>query len=756
LGADAADFNNDLKPDILVAEMLPKSLARKKTKAVYDSWDKYTSSAKQGYYHQFPRNMLFENQLSHFVDLARMNDCEATDWSWAPLFVDLDQDGYKDLFISNGIGKDLLDRDYLNEMSDQGKLQNIIKNKNSALSDLIDLMPSARVRDLDNDGDLDMIISNVDDQVFILENTSQDDKNNWIGVLLQSDDQNTSAIGAQMIAYHDETSIMIEQLPYKGFQSSMSHKLNIGLGDITKLDSLVIKWPDGSVQYIDNPMINEYQTIEKKSLGTSQVTERTDDKRLIEVLKMDSIEYQATLNHPNDFNRDPLIPYMTPLSEPIFEFLKTDNIGSPSLLIGGIKGGQSIVYHTASGNAVSISNEKKLSYSYVSDFELLDVENDGDIDIYLAHGSRMFTPYSTELHDKILLNDGNDRYTIANQAINFKKPVMSSSVSSGDVNGDGYIDLVVTELMAQNTYGIPGSIYVFLNNQQGGFIQHEQEDLQDIGMLSSSVMMDVNGSGHSDIIVAGEWMSIRIWTFIDNKFKEITEDFQLNETRGLWQKLFLSDIDLDGDKDIIAANMGVNSYFETNHALLVKDIDGNGKVEQVLLEDIDGSFYPVQDFEELFMRVPMIKKKFDKYKDYAAAEMNDIIRVDNNDIRSLDIMHSSIFFNEKDHFRQKVLPRQAQYSSIHAFAVTDVNHDGVNDLLLGGNHYKFKAQYGRQDASRGLLILGEKMEDGYKFGDIYNLNISGEINSILPINQNEYYIGIRNKKIFKYKINLEE
>ena len=791
MGADAADFNNDLRPDIFVAEMLPQSIERKKTKAVYDSWEKYLNSTKQGYYHQFSRNMLFSNQGNRFTDLSRMNHMDATDWSWAPLFIDIDQDGHKDLFISNGIGKDLLDRDYLNYMSDEGKLQQLIKNKNDALADLIDLMPSERIQnaifhndghgaftdqstqwsdmpvsfsnasaygDLDNDGDLDMVISNVDDPAFILENTSNGQKHGWIGFTLKSNDQNTSAIGAQIIAYEGERTMMIEQIPYKGFQSSVSHKLSMGIGPIVgeHLDSLIIRWPDGTMQRMTEVNTNKYITIEKAASDKVYVLKQSNDTSLIQVERMESIAYQSTVNHPSDFNRDPLIPYMATLPEPVMVLNKSNTKAINSLLIGGTKGNQTISLDLSNHKSKSVSSEKKLSYSYVSDIELLDVENDGDMDIYLAHGTRMFTPYSTELHDKILLNDGQDNYTIAEEAITFQKPIISSSVSSGDINGDGYTDVVITEPMTHNTYGLPGSLYVYLNDQQGGFSQIEKEELKDIGTLTSSAIADINGDGRADIIIAGEWMGIKIMTYQDKRLRDITEDYQLAHTRGLWQALYIADVDSDGDQDIIAANMGTNGYFDEHHALLVKDIDGNGKVDQLLLKKRDGDYYPIQDFEELFMRVPIIKKTFDQYKDYAAAALHDMIEVDTAEIQTLDLLESCIFFNEKDHFRREPLPTEAQYSSVHAIAVHDANGDGVNDILIGGNHYKFKPQYGRQDASTGLLIQGIKTDDGYQYGKTHHLNIEGEINSILPIDQNEYYIGIRNKNIYKYQINIEQ
>jgi len=785
MGVDAADYNNDLTPDIFVAEMLPKKAARKKTKAVYDSWEKYSSAQKSGYYHQFPRNMLFQNNQDYgFTELARMNDMEATDWSWAPLFIDINMDGHKDLFVSNGIGKDLLDRDYLNYMSDQGKLAEILRDKRNALSQLIDLMPSQRVQnalfrnngngsfsdqsdtwtnmpvsfsnasaygDLDNDGDLDLVVSNVDDPAFILENTAIDQ--NWIGFNLRSSDQNVYAVGAKIIAYHSDGAMMVEQMPYRGFQSSVSPQLSLALGDVSVLDSVLIRWPNGEQELFTDLLLNEYHTIQQ---GIDiplyePPTLRDSDMRVI--LK-DSFDFDRSRALSSDFNRDPLIPYMYALPEPVTAVMQ-DPAGIRSIVIGGTKGSQSSISTFSQKQSRHLVDEKKLSYAYVSDIELLDIDNDGDLDIYLAHGSRMFTPYSTELHDQLLLNDGHNQFTLQQQAIQFEKPVITSSVSSGDIDGDGYTDLVATELMADNIYGMPGSLHIFLNNQQGAYTALKHDALLDLGTLTCSAMADLDGDGRSEIIVAGEWMGIKVFSYDQSGIVDVTQEYNLDHTRGLWQTIHMVDIDQDGDQDMIAGNLGRNSYFKLDHALLVKDIDGNGKVEQILLQYLDGEYYPVQDFEELFMRVPIIKKKFDQYSDYAAASLADLVDLPADHIQSLELLESCLFINDQGRFIKKELPESAQHSSMHAIAVQDVNADGINDILLGGNHYNFKPQYGRNDASSGLLILGSESSEGYSCGAVHQLGIKGEINSILPISADEYLVGLRNQKLYQYHIKLE-
>ncbi len=784
MGVDAADYDNDQQPDIFVAEMLPKTLARKKTKAVYDSWEKYSSAAKNGYYHQYPRNMLFQNQQEHgFTELARMNDMAATDWSWAPLFMDIDMDGYKDLFVSNGIGRDLLDRDYLNYMSDQGKLQELLSDKDKALAGLIDLMPAERVQnaifknqgdgsfadesitwtdmpasfsnasaygDLDNDGDLDLVISNVDDPAFILENTTTD--RSWIGFRLSSAGENDYAIGAQITAYHSDGAVMQEQMPYRGFQSSVSPQLSLALGDVSALDSVLIRWPNGEQERLENLALNEYHSIQQ-GVGLAQYQPQMSHHHHLKVALIDSLDFDRSRTLPSDFNRDPLIPYMYALPEPVVATVQ-DKAAVTSMVIGGTKGIQSTITEIGKRNSRMLIDDKKMAYAYVSDIEVVDVDLDGDQDIYLAHGSRMFTPYSSELHDQLLLNDGAGSFTLQENALPFSKPVITSSVSSGDMDGDGYPDLAVTELMADNTYGRPGSLYLFLNDRQGGYTAVAQEELQDLGMITCSAMADLDGDGRSEIMVAGEWMGIRAFSLAPSGIIDVTQKYHLGETRGLWQTMFMTDIDQDGDLDMIAGNMGQNSYFTTDHALLVQDLDANGKVEQLLLQRIDGEYYPVQDFEELFMRVPIIKKKFDRYSDYAAASLADLVKIDTADIQSLDLLQSTLFLNDQGRFVRKTLPREAQHSSVHAIAVHDVDADGVSDILLGGNHYRFKPQYARSDASTGLLILGSAAAPDYGYGPVHQLGITGEINSITPIADDEYVIGLRNQKLHQYQIKL--
>lgn len=786
MGVDAADLNNDLRPDIFVAEMLPATLERRKTKAIFDTWEKYQNTTKQGYYYQMPRNMLYLNQYPNdFVEIGRMYGCNATEWSWAPLIFDIDNDGYKDLFISNGIGRDLLDRDYLAYMADNKKVAKLIREDKKSLSKLIDLMPESKVQnaifrnnemqkfedvsqewsdmpvsvsnasaysDLDNDGDLDLVVTNVNDKAFVLENTSSN--NNWVGFIMEGKGPNTKAIGAEVIVCADDHRFMVQNNPQRGFQSSVSTSLNLGLGEVTTIDSVLIKWPTGATSSIRDLKINQYHIIDEANVGQQMTTLNpfsNNEKLVVEVVNSTEVDKRITIS--NDFNKDPLTMHMMPQFGPSFAVAQLDSDDELEIVLGGAKDVVSRIKGMQISNQSMALLEKK-KYGSVEGTYVFDSDNDGDMDIYLAQGSRSFSQYSSELDDIVLINMGEGNFVEGGTGLDFPKPTITSSVSFGDIDKNGFVDIFVTESLANNIYGLPGSGYLFLNQGENRYELLDSEILKNIGMMRTSAIVDLDGGGNLEIITAGEWMGIEVFKYAEDKLVNATDEFNLGTSNGIWNVIKLVDVDSDGDLDILAGNAGANGAYKENMTLAVSDFDGNGKPEQIVSQDVEGVDYPILDLDELTKQFPAARKKYSDYKSYAGSSMAQVFGDKISKSAGLDILETSVFINQNGVFEYMQLPSEVQYSSVHAIATMDVNTDGILDIIIGGNHYKYKPQVGRDDASSGWVILGQLHDGHYGYSEVINLGIKGEIRTIQPLSDTTAMIGRVGEDIYTYKIKM--
>ena len=788
MGLDAADINNDLRPDIFVAEMLPATLERRKTKAIFDTWEKYENSYKKGYYHQFPRNMFYLNQYPNTnVELGRMHNFTGTEWSWSPLIFDIDNDGNRDLFISNGIGRDLLDRDYLNYMADDQKIARLIREDENALSELIDLMPESKVQnaifsnlgqegfqdvsknwtdmptsisnasaysDLDKDGDLDLVIANVNETSFVLENKTKNE-HNWIGFDIKGSGDNTKAVGASIYVFTPSKNFVVEQIPSRGFQSNVSYSLHVGLGQATAVDSVIVSWPNGQRSQYSSLELNKYHIISQSSATDAVVNHELYRTTKLLVRCVDTIKVEHTKTISNDFNKDPLSISMTPKVGPAFCQVDLDSDGSLEVIVGGAKDiATKIVSSEKGGEQKSILPKQK--YSAVIGTYLRDLDNDGDDDVYVAHGTRMFTQYSTELNDILLINNGSGNFEEDVEALKFPYPVITSSVAFGDLDGNGFDDIFVTERMAKNIYGMPGSGFVFLNQGEFNFDLIASEELEEIGMITDSAIADIENDGSLEIIICGEWMGIKIFRYNDKKLVDVSDEYGLKNTTGLWNTLEVVDLDGDSNLDLVVGNIGENSVMKKGMQLTVQDFDKNGKPEQIISQEIDGIAYPIHDFDDLAKQLSAIKKKYDSYKAYSKASMKEIFGEKQDPMATLERVKTTAYVFSNGAFDVTPLPIEAQYSSVHAIATTDVNDDGIRDIVLGGNHYNYKPQFGRDDASQGHVILGELVDDAYGFGEVFSLGIEGEIRSLVPKSDDSISIGLVGQDIFTYEIKVTD
>lgn len=781
MGADVADLDNDLLPDLMITEMLPHSINRKKTKAIYETWNKYSVAQANGYSHQFPRNMLQRNMgAAGFLEIGRKAGVAATDWSWSSLMQDFDNDGLKDIIVANGIYKDLLDRDYLAFNANESAIRDKLKKK-EAITSLIDAMPSQALPnfafkntgnfnfenstaawgldlesfsngcaygDLDNDGDLDLVFNNVNMPSFVFENTTNTLGHHFIKIILEGEELNSKAIGTKVIVHACQQTFMTEQFPSRGFQSSVSNHLLLGLGACQTIDSIQILWPNGYVSLHTEIAINTTLKIKQPIQKEKQVSPYfTANQPSI-------TKEQLTIKHQqpkfNQFNRERLLMKMNATEGPVLAVADVNKDRLLDVFVGGGKGQAStILVATAAGDQVATVLEGNLR-SEVTEAIFFDCDQDGDEDLYVAHGGTAFSPVANELHDELYINDGEGNYFKKENAFTFPKPVATGAVAIADYNQDGLLDVFVGERNSNNTYGLPGNGYLFQNKGQQNFELLNISEFEDLGIITDAKWLSVNEDDLPDLVVIGEWMPITVFVNTGSGFEKQNVGFE--KSRGLWNTLIVHDFNKDGTEDIFVGNMGSNNLLNTNHQLYINDFDGNGSLEQIMCEQVDGKKYLTHDMDELMSQLPTLKRKYIYYKDYSIATIEQLFEsntLSKAKILELDILESQLFFQANGRFEAQPLPEELQFSCIHSAIAHDVNQDGVDDLIVGGNHYLTKPQYGRDDASKGWWVAGKQVNNTVKFDHATPLNIKGEIRDFEGLDENSLFIGIINQPIKK-------
>ncbi len=797
MGVDVADINNDGYPEIISMDMLPSDPYILKRSLGEDEYDLFQYKIGAGYNYQYTRNNLQLNRRNGmFSEVGLYSGIYATDWSWAPLWMDFDNDGLKDLFISNGIPKRMNEMDYVNFISDreiQSKIASnsmgekdmalvnkfpeikipnkLFKNNgNLTFSDMDGLIDNnkptysngAVYADFDNDGDLDILVNNINEAVTLYKNKSNDKKDKaFVEIKLKGPAKNINAIGAKVVIYANGGIRTYEKNPVRGFQSSMEGPIHIGL-DKAKVDSAFLIWPDNTCQTIQ--LTGEKANlgyIYAKGLPVFDYTKITKywpqlTKPMTDITAQVSLIYKHQENAFPEFDREPLMPHMVSTEGPALAVADINHDGLEDVFIGASRDKKSVVFlQQATGKFIKSLQPAIEADSSFEDIDAtwVDVNNDGNIDLLVASGGNEFFGPDPHLQPRAYLNNGKGKFTKSDHAFD-NVYLNASCIVPYDFNGDGAVDLFIGGRTVPSEYGKSPRSYLLQNDGKGHFtditITHAK-DLLDVGMVTQAIWFDIDKDGDKDLIICTEWNGIYAYINDHGNFTRKT----LTDKKGWWNFVLPVDIDNDGDIDLIAGNLGLNSRLKASDKEPVKlyynDFDDNGRKEQVLTYFLQGREIPFANKDELQRQLPTLKKKFLYAEDFAKADLAKIFtseKLDKAELLTANYFSNAILINQGNlNFTVQALPWQAQLSSYRDAVVIDANHDNLPDILLVGNYYNNNIQMGRYDADFGTILLN-KGNGNFSVESINGLQIKGEVRHIrkIMINKREAYILARNNE----------
>jgi enediyne biosynthesis protein E4 len=768
MGADAADINNDALPDIVTLDMLPEFNERKKTSFSFMNHDRYEHERAMGYEPEFMRNMLQLNNgnLKHgdttvpfFSEIGQLAGIQATDWSWSVLLADFNNDGWKDMHITNGIGRDFINADFLEFSSNilnssltrkeqedaiRKKLADLkhinlsnylfMNNQDLTFTDLSEqggisepsMSNGAAYADLDNDGDLDLVVNNINKEAFVfINNTVQKGRpsaTHYLSLSLEGDSLNRAGLGAKVFVYDHAGVQMQEENPVRGYFSSVDRQLIFGLGANKQVDSLVVIWPDEKRQLIKDFQADTTMVLSCRNATRESPAPAISPKPVFtDISSSMGLTYKHRENVFDDYTIQRLLPQRYSQLGPFLATGDVDHNGLTDFFIGGGINFSGKVFLQQAGSAFTSKNLTD-SIKYFEDMAciLFDADQDGDLDLLVTSGDIQYEENSVYYKPRLYINDGKGNFSLQPNAIPDGVRTIAGCVSAGDLDGDGDLDLFIGGRVSRKYPSSPRSFV--LRNDKGIFTDVTAAvcpALEHPGMVTSAVWTDYDNDKQTDLVIAGEWMPLRFFKNNHGRLVEASASTGLTQTNGMWRSLIATDIDNDGDIDLVAGNLGLNCEYkaspETPMHLYATDLDGNGSPDPVFfyyIKGMDGkrNSHPGISRSQFAEQAPFIKKRFLRYKDYAQAGYEDIFKgKDKKDILELfcEETRSCYFENTGNgHFIKHPLPVQAQFSPVNAIICDDLDHDGYKDLLLAGNEYQTDVMTGRYDASYGCFLRG--------------------------------------------------
>ncbi|MEC7265038.1 MAG: VCBS repeat-containing protein [Bacteroidota bacterium] len=812
MGVDLADMNHDGYPEIFVTEMLPEDEDRLKTKTAFENWDKYALKVRNGYHRQFPRNVFQLNKgrvgqgnKITFGEISRYSGVSSTDWSWGVQMADFDLDGNNEIFVTNGIPKDLLDQDYIDYYFDPVKIKKTLREKGSVIKELIDNIPSNPIPnylfkdqgdlrfqnysnkwgldqpsfssgsaygDIDNDGDLDLVVSNIDAPPFIYRNNIDKAKNGYICLDLKNNDS-TTAIGTQVTLKIGGTTHFKELYPIRGSMSTVDDRLYFGTGTSGVVDTLLINWPDGSKQVFTDVKGNQFLTYVKPSTIPLDRGEPKENNGWVALLNEVTNDMGANFQHIEsnyvDFDKEKLLYHMISNEGPKIAVADINADGKEDFYIGGAINSAGSLFIQKGGGFVT-TNDNVFGQDAISeDTNALFFDANGDEvpDLLVCSGSNEFPQGAYALLDRLYLNDGMGNFEKLPNALPLDLAMSTSVAVHFDYDGDGDQDLFLGGRSIPYNYGVPATSYLLENDGHGKFsnvTSDKAPDFINMGMVTDALKMDFDRDGDEDLIVVGEWMPIKIFSNTDGIFKDVTEKTGLSKTNGFWNVIEKADLDNDGLMDLVVGNLGSNSFFKASMEgpikMYVNDFDKNTSVEQIITVNNGKGSYPIAQRKEITSQLPHLLKKYLKSSDYKHQQIEDIFT--NEELKTALIhdvfqINSVILWNNGGKFQMQELPLEVQLAPVFAIQIHDLDNDGNQDIVFGGNQFRAKPQVGIYGASTGSVLrnLGKrkfKTELTNKSG----FYVQGEIRDFkaILISNKEYLLVARNNDTLKiFEIN---
>lgn len=791
MGNDLADINNDGLMDIVSLDMLPESLETYKTSGLEYPYPIYQNYLRNGYSPQYMQNNLHLNLGNgNFAEIANLSGIAATEWSWGALFADYDNDGFKDLFISNGIKGATNDMDFINFIANENIQRRIEKGMTTEEMAFISEIPQKKIpnyffrnrgdltfenvtekwsdkkasysngsvyADLDNDGDLDIVVNNVNEEAYVLKNTSEKKKTgNFLTFRFTGETKNPSGIGAKVMLYAGEQIIAQENFMSRGYLSSVPPNLHFGIGKVSVVDSVTVVWPGGKYQTLKSVTANQDITLNFKEASGNFYDQPSKINPSYLKNGKDFLGFRHIDARTLEFDRNPLIPFANTNQGPQVSMVDSNNDGLQDVFISGAKGQASQLFlQDAHQNfhpqQQALFENDALSEDVTQVF--FDADGDGDQDLLVASGGNEFKNGKT-LCPRFYRNRNGTYEKDEKQFVNLS--INASKVDAVDFDSDGDRDITIASDQVPHQFGATPKQYLFENDGYGSFMDvtnNKSPDFQNIGNVKDFAWVDMDGNGYKDLIVVGHWMPISIF-MNDGKSISLVGNSSLSKTEGWWNAVFAGDFDKDGDIDIVAGNWGLNSKFKPSEekpiTLYRNDFDNNGSVETIVSYFHHEKETPFASKDELVKQLPYLNKQFLSYADFAKAPIKNLFskeKLEASDKKKAYELNSMYFENLGDgRFTKKALPNIAQASTIHDITVDDFNADGFMDLLLVGNTNEISTHLGRMDASHGLIFLNDK-KGGFVWAAFQDFDIPGAARSVtkIKIGETEHYIvGMNN------------
>ncbi len=756
MGNDVADFNNDGLADIMVLDMLPDDQQILKQSGTEDELELFRMKLQYGYAPQYVHNTLQLNLGDgKFSEIARLAGVHSTDWSWSALFCDLDNDGWKDLFVTSGIYRRPNDLDYVNYLTGGNRYASTVNNDSLSDRALYERMPlqpdinhlfrnngdlsftsmeeawgidtpdysnGSTYADLDNDGDLELVINNINGPASIYRNNAERmPDRHFLKLELSGSVLNQAGIGARVIIFAGGQQQMAQLYATRGFMSSTSDHLHFGLGSDTLVDSLTVCWPGLLEQKLFN--VKADQTIQLDISNARAAVPNTEPgapETIFSSVSIPGLDYRHRENDWEDLDREALIPANLSAEGPALAVGDVDGDGLEDIFVGSATDQVSQLFIQLPGGSFSaLAQPALLSDRYTEDVDaaFFDAEGDGDLDLYLVRGGSEEFTGSPILADRLLLNDGQGHFEHSPPGSIPLLMQNSSCVRPADFDGDGDMDLFLGTRSIPGAYGISPEQFLLENNGSGRFIPLPPERLGTLhkaGMVTDACWVDHDQDGDPDLVVVGTWMNVSLYSNNKGSFTDISSSAGLGETSGWWNCIGTADLDMDGDMDLIGGNHGLNSMLKASVEepveLWLNDFDNNGIPDPIISSYHDGSSYPIASLDELKRQIIGVDQIYPSYASYGGQTVADIFGEDlmTKSLRKQATQfESAIFINKGDGtYETRPLPMEAQFSPIRDFLVGDFDKDGIPDLLLAGNNYSTRPSLGRQDASFGWLMLG--------------------------------------------------